>query len=1187
MEKEGRLNVKFIFTALFLSLLFGILVFAVEVEYSSPGDATINTSRNINFTFTPVWNYTGEVIGNCSLWTNFSGTWALMAEFNGSVLGGVQGPYNESSNISNSSISWINYTFPQDADSMAWAIGCRNGTGSATVLNFSGGNRTLTIDSVGPTVNTTLNKSSNVDYGEIINITTNITDIVGLESCQIIINQSGPTSIHIINVSLIGAKSAKCSNKSEINSTAGAVINFTIRANDTYGRWTTNDTLITIASDLTAPDVIVSSPTNNSNSTDTTPDFVFTALDNYDSTFLCSVLINGALNISNINVTNGNAQTNTSPVAISQGTYNWSVNCTDAAGNVGNSTNLTFTVDTTSPTISISPGNYSNMTTDGQITVTVADTYTAVKTRKFTTSCSPSTVTTFTGTTIRPFNSSNGNCAATGAVRTLTLNITDHAGNSNVSSFLFRVDSTAPTVTAIKPSDGEVIDQVVVALSNLTCSVIDVFNEISYIGYYLDDDASPTQLNFSANGMGSLNTLLTGNFSSINFTGGNHTLIFTANDTVGNWDNDTITFVVKAPIALNKSIFSLNSTLGTQLSMDPIFRVKNDSEEYNPKTDSQFTNETYEILLNVNSTGKPINITLTDLDGSSANWDNVNNTYIYTNNTKFYSGMKNNWTNAILHLVYVNDSINNFATNVNKYYATVTFPLNDSFRTASGPEFWWIDDETDMMTDSGNRYNISQCGQTGGGDATFSVSRTTPCWNYTSGGRTIVFLPHFSGVVAVNDTTPPTVTINAPAATQTVGSFRPNITISSDAVTCRYTLNITDSTKVPSGTSNLSSTSPSSNLCLWDELSFKNGVYNISYNATDASGNLNTTSRAFTVSDGAAPNNGTSITATGTTTGVTITVNNVNETIYNITVWYHTTSVISALPTRRSQAITPTKSPSISIGGLSTVTTADTYYYNITICDYNSNCNTTRNMSFTQGATAAADTSTSGGGGGGGGGAAPPSDVADSKAQVWSTVTAGSSFSLDIDKTTIAVTSVAVSNVKLDLTNVELEVQALTGNPLTTEAAAIVYQYLRITKTNLGDDEAGSFMVSFRVPKSWLTENGLESGDIALYRFKDVWTELDATVTGTDATYVNYEAEVPGFSTFAIGVKSDLEEEEEEEVEEVPEEVPEEKPPEEVTTPIPPELPTTSPVPWIIVALVVIVGIILVVMYQKKKQQPA
>jgi PGF-pre-PGF domain-containing protein len=272
------------------------------------------------------------------------------------------------------------------------------------------------------------------------------------------------------------------------------------------------------------------------------------------------------------------------------------------------------------------------------------------------------------------------------------------------------------------------------------------------------------------------------------------------------------------------------------------------------------------------------------------------------------------------------------------------------------------------------------------------------------------------------------------------------------------------------------------------------------------------------------------------------------------------------------------------------LTASTVYYYNVTLYDYNGNSvfNSTV-FTFTTDAASTTTTTTTTTSSGGGGGAATVSKVADSKAQVWSTVPAGSSFSLDVDKATIAVTSVAVNDVKSELKNVDLEVQALKENPLSTEAAAKVYQYLRINKKNIVDSDAEGFKVSFRVTKAWLTENSLASGDISLYRYKSGWNELVTKVTGTDSTYVNYEADTPGFSSFAVGTKTGVVVEEEvpegEEVapgEEAPGEV---APPEEVEAPKAIEAPGKAPVAWLIAAVVIILGIILIVAYQKKKQQ--
>ena len=67
------------------------------------------------------------------------------------------------------------------------------------------------------------------------------------------------------------------------------------------------------------------------------------------------------------------------------------------------------------------------------------------------------------------------------------------------------------------------------------------------------------------------------------------------------------------------------------------------------------------------------------------------------------------------------------------------------------------------------------------------------------------------------------------------------------------------------------------------------------------------------------------------------------------------------------------------------------------------------------------------------------------------------------------------------------------------------------------DEEVGGAAISFRVPMAWLRAEGLEPADISLYRYNNgAWQELATTFTYNDGAWVTYEAQTPGFSTFAI-----------------------------------------------------------------------
>jgi len=109
----------------------------------------------------------------------------------------------------------------------------------------------FTIDTTRPVVNTSLNKSlTNIGFGDVINISANVTDGLELSFCQIIINQTGPNDLLITNVSVDGLRSGQCSNASTVILFANGVINYTIRVNDTAGNFRTNDTIITVVDDI-------------------------------------------------------------------------------------------------------------------------------------------------------------------------------------------------------------------------------------------------------------------------------------------------------------------------------------------------------------------------------------------------------------------------------------------------------------------------------------------------------------------------------------------------------------------------------------------------------------------------------------------------------------------------------------------------------------------------------------------------------------------------------------------------------------------------------------------------------------------------------------------------------------------------------------------------------------------------
>jgi len=107
-------------------------------------------------------------------------------------------------------------------------------------------------------------------------------------------------------------------------------------------------------------------------------------------------------------------------------------------------------------------------------------------------------------------------------------------------------------------------------------------------------------------------------------------------------------------------------------------------------------------------------------------------------------------------------------------------------------------------------------------------------------------------------------------------------------------------------------------------------------------------------------------------------------------------------------------------------------------------------------------------------------------------------------------------------TKVEIlkDTSTLVNNP----PSDIVYKNLNLwvgnagwaTKRNIADAT-----VVFTVDKSWITKNNIDESSIALYRYSDnTWHKLVTEKIAEDANSLQFEAETPGFSPFAVTGKT-------------------------------------------------------------------
>ncbi len=198
-----------------------------------------------------------------------------------------------------------------------------------------------------------------------------------------------------------------------------------------------------ITLDTTTPTPNLVHPANNTASSSNSITFTYNVSEQ-NSVENCSLILNGAINQTNTSIIKDTNQTfNTT---LSNGNYNWSVNCTDATNNVGSSGTYNLTVnDSDSPNITlISPANSSIWSSSSTVTFSynVSDVNSITNCSLLVDGSIDQNDTTITKDTTQEFTKSlsNGNY-------NWSINCSDFSGNSGNSSVYYL------TVSYAAPSD--------------------------------------------------------------------------------------------------------------------------------------------------------------------------------------------------------------------------------------------------------------------------------------------------------------------------------------------------------------------------------------------------------------------------------------------------------------------------------------------------------------------------------------------------------------------------------------------------------------------------------------------------------------------------------------------------------------------------------------------------------------
>ena len=165
----------------------------------------------------------------------------------------------------------------------------------------------------------------------------------------------------------------------------------------------------------------------------------------------------------------------------------------------------------------------------------------------------------------------------------------------------------------------------------------------------------------------------------------------------------------------------------------------------------------------------------------------------------------------------------------------------------------------------------------------------------------------------------------------------------------------------------------------------------------------------------------------------------------------------------------------------------------------------------------------SGGGGSAGASGGSSSGGASAAKKTWTSIAAGETAA--VESKTLPVEKVEFTTTK-EVYGAWVRVEAADRSDLPSAAAAAltgkVNSILEISKNNivLKEGVLNPPTVSFKVAKTWLSENGVGASNVVLLRLVDgTWTELATTQGADDGTYVRYTATTPGFSYFAIAEK--------------------------------------------------------------------
>ncbi|MCD6403071.1 MAG: right-handed parallel beta-helix repeat-containing protein [Candidatus Aenigmarchaeota archaeon] len=134
---------------------------------------------------------------------------------------------------------------------------------------------------------------------------------------------------------------------------------------------------------------------------------------------------------------------------------------------------------------------------------------------------------------------------------------------------------------------------------------------------------------------------------------------------------------------------------------------------------------------------------------------------------------------------------------------------------------------------------------------------------------------------------------------------------------------------------------------------------------------------------------------------------------------------------------------------------------------------------------------------------------------IWSSLLPGEIYVFEVREDALGVKSLSF-RVPYESNNGKITIQKLDELPEDVKGIGRkVYQYFEVKVYNFEPEEVE---MEFKVPKSWLSSNGIDRESVGIYRYESSnWMFYESQVVDEDDEYVYYRTQLPGLSLFGIG----------------------------------------------------------------------